>query len=147
MKKIILLLLMSNFLLGKNFDFTQIFGTWSLEANNLSKSVFIKSYSDRGEQLKLFFDMDGTVTSINDNKKYFFDIKNDLLYISDKKRYLRNALNFNKKYHVDIIKIQKSKNHMCFDFYYKSKNITGYYSKKGYKFCKILNYPIIVDRY
>lgn len=129
---------LSSNLFAINFNYQYLYGEWTLNNLNGKSGVsFGKTMkTGRNASINLEFVNNGKYKIVYaNNHKYYFKIHNGKLYISDKYNYLDNAIKYNKKYHVDILYLERQEDD-CYILKYKQKKFIGYYNKSGYLFCK-----------
>ena len=143
MKTIILSLILSfaTLLQAQSFSKNNIFGVWEVSSKKLNGfTSFGKEFSkNRGEAYTLIFNKRGLVENEITGSIYNYEIINHQLKIYQTKTYKYNYKKKDKK-HYDLWTItEKFEN--CSVAKIVKKNLTGYYRKDGYKWCKVQDYP------
>jgi len=119
--------------------FKEITGTWTITSLKQDKSVtFAKDRNrDRGGSLTLEFNRAGKVRVNESSNIYFFELENGLLKITVEHQ------NFvlDRKNRIDILNFTGKLDNNCYKVKYENKGLGGMYYKKGYRMCKIEDYP------
>jgi len=143
MKNLILVILLSftTLLQAQSFSKNNILGVWEVSSKKLNGfTTFGKDFSkNRGEVYTLIFNKKGLVKNITTGTIYNYEIINGNLKIYQTKTYKYNHKIKDKK-HYDLWAITGDFEN-CSVAKIVKKNLTGFYHKDGYKFCKIQDYP------
>ena len=135
MKFIGLLLALSLILSADNFG--DMKGTWKVSSLEYGKSVtFGKDRNrERGGSIIVSFNREQAL--VDNGRNYFYRVYLGMLQITDKE------INFERDRHnrIDTLKIMGTLRGGCKQVKYMKKGLGGSYYKKGYRMCKIENYP------
>ena len=144
MKKSILVLLLSTLLFGESFSKHSLIGVWEISSLKLNGTVvFGKDYSiQRGSSFEVAFKPNSKAKNLTTGTLYQYELKNGLLKIYQIRE--RNGYLY-KDRRYDLFKIIGNYEG-CYRVKIIKKGIPGFYFRKGYKWCKIGNYPIQTTR-
>ena len=143
MKNLILVILLSftTLLQAQSFSKNNILGVWEVSSKKMHGfTSFGKEFSTtRGQSYILIFNKHGFVKNKTTGSIYNYEIINGKLKIYQTKTYKYNHKIKDKK-HYDLWAITGDFEN-CSVAKIVKKNLTGFYHKDGYKFCKIQDYP------
>ncbi len=143
MKNLILVILLSftTLLQSQSFSKNNILGVWEVSSKKMQGfTSFGKEFSTtRGQSYILIFNKHGFVKNKTTGSIYNYEIINGKLKIYQTKTYKYNHKIKDKK-HYDLWAITGDFEN-CSVAKIVKKNLTGFYHKDGYKFCKIQDYP------
>ena len=120
-------------------DFYNIPGTWIITSLKVDKSVtFAKSRNrTRGGKLTLEFNREYKVRVNETNVVFFYRVNNNNVIITDKYK----NFTLNRKHRFDEIEIIGGLREGCLHVKYVKKGLGGSTNNKGYRMCKIEDFP------